>query len=175
MRRNVIRRSALLVLAALALPIAIFAGARPASAASNPHLCETNGSYCLGSQPDINVARVLTAQSPGRNLVLTPLGQRFDDYPTYLIQFSADPSKCVGTNNATTIMIQPCSNGTGIVWAQQYIGTSGNLAVYQYINKAASNYYGDTEYLSGVDRAGATYYTRPAGKTGAYYKFSWQS
>src|SRR5205814_1707610 len=84
---------------------------QPASAVSNPHLCETNGSYCLGSQPDIGVARLVTEQSPGRNLVLTPLGGRYDNYPTYLIQFSADPTKCVGTDNTNVIMIRPCSNG----------------------------------------------------------------
>jgi hypothetical protein len=175
MRRNVVRRSILLVFAVLALPTVIFVGALPASAVSNPHLCETNGSYCLGSQPDIGVARLVTEQSPGRNLVLTPLGGRYDNYPTYLIQFSADPTKCVGTDNTNVIMIRPCSNGIGIVWAQQHIGTSGNLAEYQYINRAGSNYYGDTEYLSGVNRAGAVFYTRPSGRTGVYYKFSWKS
>jgi hypothetical protein len=176
MSRNLIRRSTLLVLAALAIPAVIFAGALPANAVSNPHLCETYGSYCLGSQPDIALYRVITESSPGRDLLLTPLGGSYDGYPTYLIQFSADPSHCVGTDGANVVMIQPCNTGTGIVWAQEYIGTNnGNLAVYQYINRNASNYYGEKEYLSGVDRLGAQYYTRPSGRSGVYYKFSWES
>ena len=113
--------------------------------------------------------------SPGRDLILTPLGGSFKGYPTYLIQFSANSSRCVGTNGENVVMIQACNGGTGIVWAQQYIGTtSGNLAEYQYINRNASNVYGNTQYLSGVNRGGATYYTRTLGKTGVYYKFSWK-
>jgi hypothetical protein len=167
-------RAVQVLLATLAIPIAMIAAA-PTASAANPHLCETNGDYCLGVQPDISEYRLLTASTPGRDLQLVPLGGRYDNHPTFLIQFTAKPSLCVGTDNDTGVMIRACNGGIGIVWAQEYIGTtSGNLAVYKYINRNASNLHNEKEYLSGVNRSGSLFYTRPAGRSGVYYEFSWK-
>jgi hypothetical protein len=97
MSHKVLRRAAALVLAAVAAPVAILAASPPARAAT-PHLCETYGRYCLGSA-DLNVGTYVQERTPGRDLVLTPLGGRYDGHPTFLFQFSSDNSKCAGTQS----------------------------------------------------------------------------
>jgi hypothetical protein len=186
MSRNVIRRRVALVIAVIVAPAAvIFATALPANAAGNPHLCETNSNtpWCLGRGGSLDVNQFVVESSPGRDLTAISVGTRYGPCPnggcpTYLLQFNADPKKCVGTDNSgTDVIIQPCNGGLGIIWAQQYLGTtSGNLAVYYYIDRYGSQRNNGTYlYLSGVNRGGANYYARPLGRSGVYYKFSWES
>jgi hypothetical protein len=174
MSHKVLRRAAALVLAAVAAPVAILAASPPARAAT-PHLCETYGRYCLGSA-DLNVGTYVQERTPGRDLVLTPLGGRYDGHPTFLFQFSSDNSKCVGTQSpgGGSLIIQPCNGGIGIVWAQIYIGTaSGNRSVYEYINRYESEFYGDTRYLEGHNILNVAFGAFPTDSDG-YYKFSWE-
>jgi hypothetical protein len=182
MARSAIRRVVVLVLAALLTPAVIVMAPLPANAVTNPHLCETNGRYCLGSA-DLAVGTYIQELSPGRNLILTPLGGHYgpcqpNGCPTYLIQFSSDNHKCVGTQSpgGGSLLIQPCNGGIGIVWAQDYIGlTSNNIPVYRYINRYQSQFYGGTRYLIGTNSHLAAFQTEPLGFPNGYFKFSWES
>jgi len=182
MAHSAIRRVVVLVLAALLTPAVVVMAPLSANASTNPHLCETNGSYCLGSA-NLAVGTWIQELSPGRNLVLTPLGGHYgpcqpNGCPTYLIQFSSDNSKCVGTQSpgGSSLLIRPCNGGAGIVWAQEYVGlTSSNLPVYRYINRYESQFYGAFRYLIGTNSHLATFQALPLGISGFFYKFSWKS
>lgn len=173
-RYSFVRRSSVLVLAVLTAAVLNFVGALPARAAGGtPHLCEAYGSYCL-AVGDLTDNAWVTAGNPGRYLQRISLGGRFDGHPTYLLQFTAKPKLCVGTDGFASVEVKHCNGGIGIVWAQWETNTDNSHPVYKYINRHASQYYEDTEYLSNTNRAGARFYTRPAGKTGIYYKFEWK-
>src|SRR5437773_5908121 len=142
MIRNAVR-AATILLATLAVPAVIFAAPLPASAASSNNLCETNDptTYCLGSA-NLDLYTSVTEQNPGRNLVQTPLGGTFENAPTYLLQFSADTTKCVAAqNDLIHVDIRPCNGGTGTVWARVKVADN----VYRWINRYATqvNTHGD--------------------------------
>jgi hypothetical protein len=158
------------MLATVASAAAMLVAPLPASAAG-PHLCETYGSYCLGSA-NLNLGTTVYETTPGRNLLQTSLGGTFDNHPTYELQFSADLSKCVASaNDYDTVVIRAC-NDFGTVWARIKDDTN----VYRWINRYATqhNSFGDTLYLSGYD-TGTTFEVRPLGQYGRLYKFGWQS
>ncbi|SRR6266487_550258 len=165
MIRNAVR-AATVLLATLAIPAVIFAAPLPASAANN--LCETNGNnYCLGSA-DLNLYTAVTERKPGRNLIATPLGTTFDGFSTYLLQFSADATKCVASaNNLVDVVIHPCNGGLGIVWAKDAI--TGHI---RWINREVSQHYNQDMYLSGASN-GTPYFTAPLRQAGVYQKFDW--
>ncbi len=170
MIRNAVR-AATILLATLAIPAAIFAAPLPASAGSN-HLCETYDptTYCLGSA-NLDLYTSVYEANPGRNLIQTPLGTTFDHHPNYLLQFSADATKCVAVaGDLNTIEIRPCNGGTGIVWAR--VKDADN--VFRWINRYATQNSGGTNlYLSGWG-VGVIYQLRVWGQYGFYQRFSWQ-
>jgi hypothetical protein len=174
MIRNAVRATTVL-LATLAVPAVIFAAPLSASAANKPlsasaanNLCETNGNnYCLGSA-DLNLYTAVTESKPGRNLIATPLGGTFDGFSTYLLQFSADATKCVASaDNLVDIVIHPCNGGSGVVWAKDSI--TGHI---RWINREVSQHYNQDMYLSGASN-GTPYFTAPLRQTGVYQRFDW--
>jgi hypothetical protein len=170
MIRNAVRAAAILC-ATLALPATILGVPLPASAANNNHLCETYSltKNCVGSS-SLNLYAGIGEANPGRNLVETPLGGSFDQDPTYLLQFSADPTKCVADGNDNYLDIRPCNGGTGIIWARDTVSTG----VYRWINLFATNNdeLGQTDYMTGFALGGAMLVDPP--KANTYQRFSWQ-
>jgi hypothetical protein len=121
-------RAAVRLLAVLSVPIMLLAAPLPASAAGR-HMCETYGSYCVGSD-NLSLYTAVTEKPEstggGRNLIDTPLGGHFDGFPTYLLQFADDATKCVASDNAAIeVVIHPCNGGTGVIWARDI--TNGHL------------------------------------------------
>jgi hypothetical protein len=166
MIRNAVR-AATVLLATLAIPTVLFAAPLPASAAGDT-LCETYGSYCVGSA-DLNLYTAMDERNPGRNLIETPLGGTYDGHPTYYIQFSADATKCVSaaTPNFVRVVIHACgANGT--VWAKVDISTG----VFRWISRYASEQFGSPLDLGGFN-SGSNYFIDAVGVPGAFYSFSW--
>lgn len=166
MIRNSIR-AATVALAALAIPAAILAAPLPASASSS-RLCETSGAYCIGSA-NLNLYTAVTESNPGRNIVAEPQGGMFEGLPTYLLAFSADPSKCVAAaNNGVDVSIHPCNGGFGVIWALQ-VNSNGHL---QWLNRAASPP-GDPAYLAGLNN-GSGYMVSAPGVSHTFYNFDFK-
>lgn len=165
-------RAAVILLAVLSVPIALLAAPTPARAAGN-HLCETYGSYCVGSDNlDLFTAVVEKPKSTGggRNLIATPLGGSFHGFPTYLLQFSSDATKCVASANdpwGGGVVIHPCNGGTGVVWARDT--STGHL---RWVNRYASGDNGNSVYLEGQDNG--TQYQFGFVGDGIDKNFDWQ-
>jgi hypothetical protein len=165
MIRNTIR-AATAALAALAIPAAIFT-APPAGASTAFHMCETYGSYCVGSA-DLNLYTAVSERNPGRLIIPVSLGGEFDNYGTWLLEFNNDPSECVAAaNNLSDVVIHPCNGGSGVVWARD--NSSGND---KWINQEASEGLG-IWYLSGSDQ-GRDYFLDLLGVTGTYQAFHFE-
>jgi hypothetical protein len=164
-------RTVMIMLAALVIPAAILAVQLPASAATG-QLCETYDNYCLNTA-DFNLYTVVKESVNGRTISEDAQGGRYSNYPTYLLRFNGDPSKCVGSSNdIQTVEIKPCNGGTGVVWAR--VTVSNN--VYQWINVYASqnNDQGQLLYLTGRGIQGNGFIMVPIGAHGLYQKFSFE-
>jgi hypothetical protein len=166
-------RTVMIMLAALVIPAAILTVQLPAGAATG-QLCETNNTnnYCLNTA-DFNLYTVVKegGNGNGRTISEDAQGGKYANYPTYLLRFNGDSSKCVGSSNdIQTVEIKPCNGGTGIVWAR--VTVSNN--VYQWINVYASknNDQGQYLYLTGRGIQGSGYIMVPVGSYGLYQKFS---
>jgi hypothetical protein len=138
-------RSAMVLLAALAISLAVSAAPSSASAALGSRLCETSGKYCLGSDNlnlDTAVTEKLKSNNGGRDLYLRPIsGTCCTDtgpgLPQYEIVFGSvnSPGGCVAvSNNGSGVVIHACTGGLGTVWGLQF--NSNNHM--QFINREAS-------------------------------------
>ena len=155
--------------AALAIPVAMFTAPLPVSAdAVANQLCEVNGSYCV-NVPNFSLDTPVVEGLRGPAILPDSLGGYYQGYPTYLIRFNADLSKCVAAaSDLKHVVIHACNGGTGVVWARVHISLSGYD---RWINREASSNIGTPEFLSGHDQGGSQYFLAPAGTTGAYQLF----
>jgi hypothetical protein len=169
--RNAIRVAAI-SLATLAIPVTALTMAPPASA-SGARLCElwASNHYCLGSANTDYYTAIVT-KSTGRNLVLTALGGTYQGAPTFLLQFSAQASDCVGvSNDLSHVEIKPCNGGTGTVWALPQSDPG------RFINRYATEQNGtDIQYLTGKNVVDERFFTAKQGACcGDYEVFHWVS
>ncbi len=166
MIRNLIR-AGLLLLAGLAIPAAVLAGPLPAGAAApSGHLCETFGSYCVGTDSLDMYTKVLE-RNPGRIINEISLGGSFEGHPTYLLQFAGNTAGCVASqNDLFGVDMRPCNGGTGTVWAL-VTSTAGHQ---MWLNRLATQSLGFDVYLSGHNN-GTQYFLASTGTSGARQQF----
>ncbi len=166
--RRIVVRFLFAATAALAIPAAMFAAPLPVSAATAFHMCESFGNYCVGSA-DLNFGTAVSERIPGRLIIHDSLGGFFDNLPTYLLRFNADPTKCVAAaSNLSDVVIHACNGGLGVVWARDHNSSSGND---RWINREASQAKDTKEYLSGRNN-GSQFFLAPVGQTGAFQRFN---
>lgn len=129
-------RTAALMAAMLAIPAIAFTAPAPALASGGGTKCESSGDpWCIGSA-DLQLDTAVAERMPGRNIIEQPLGTTYDGLHTFLLEFSADASKCVAAANwpSLNVKIHPCSGGSGVVWAQDE-SINGEV---EWINRLAS-------------------------------------
>jgi hypothetical protein len=160
------------LVAALGALAALLVTAPSAGAAPTPHICESFGSFCVGSA-NLDLFTAVTERNPGRDFTLIPLGTNFDGFPTFDIVFSADPSKCVAAaNNLSDVVIHPCNGGEGVVWARNH-QTNGHD---RWINRRATEAACSSvttcaeQELSGRDN-GTQFILRAEGTAGLFQQF----
>lgn len=167
MARNITRAGAVLI-AALGTLAALLAVAPSANAATatDPRICESFGSFCVGSA-DFNLFTAVTERNPGRDFTLISLGTTFDGFPNFDIVFSGDPSDCVAAaNNLSDVVIHPCNGGSGVVWARDHQANGHD----RWINREASQSAGVEEVLSGRNN-GTQFLVRQNGTSGLFQQF----
>lgn len=157
-------RHVVAMLAMLAVPVVIFATPSPASAASSGRLCETSGSYCLGSDT-LQVDQQVTEKSTGRNLTAVLQSGTFQGHAKYKLRFNGNTSLCVAGDPFGNVIINNCT-GAGTLWAQD-----GS----RWISVAATNSFGfgSDIYLCALNDGGA-YQLQKLGQNGFFYRFSWK-
>jgi hypothetical protein len=166
MAGRTVRRAAV-VLAMFATPALIFAAPLPASASTSGRLCETYGSYCLGS--DTLQLDAVVVEKPvsggGRNLTAVLQSGTFEGFAQYKLRFNGDTSLCVVAGIYTDVFINYCSDA-GTIWAKD-----GS----RWINKANTISFGGGQdvYLAGLN-TGNAYFLKHLGQTGYFYQFSWK-
>src|SRR5438094_111042 len=136
------KRHAAVMLAMLAAPAVILATPLPASAATSGRLCETFGSYCLGSDT-LQVNATVTEKSTGRNLTAVLQSGTFEGHAQYKLRFNSNTSLCVTGGAVVEVVIHNCTDA-GTVWAQD-----GS----RWINKANTISFGGGHdvYLAGLN------------------------
>jgi hypothetical protein len=157
------------VVAALGLSVAAVAVPMSASAAT-PLLCETNGSFCVGSAA-ISANTAIQERIPGRDITLAPQGTEFgQDFMAFKLQFSSNRNLCVAAaDNLTDVVIRSCT-ADGTVWGEDLVrNTNGTTSVY-WVNKVASPQGQGTHVLSGRD-SGTNFQILPLLRAGAFQKF----
>src|SRR5215467_2695995 len=98
--RRMLRHKALTIIAAVisltAPAAAIVATATPALAATGVHICLSSGNGCVGA-PTISFGDSVELTATGRFIVEVPAGFTCcGGHEVFLLQFSADATKCVG-------------------------------------------------------------------------------
>jgi hypothetical protein len=145
----------IVLLGTLALPAAVLAAPLPASAAG-PHVCETNGNYCIGAPGLSNDAGVFETLA-GRDITLLFLGNA-----QYKLVVNAAPSECLAAaNNGEDVVLHHCDGGLGTVWIL-HINPNGHL---QFQNREFP-----TKYLAGHNNA-SQFQVKPLGLSGWFYNF----
>lgn len=185
MRKGLARRRLAGIGATLALGVApVIAVQAPALASTNFHVCESSGSYCIGSD-NLNeyTAVVEKAESTGggRNITYADLGTQYcipnqpldACYEEYEIQLTntSNPVMCVASaNNGDDAEIKVCNGGTGVVWALLVFGSNNPQPIW--CSPYATSVHTDgLRCLMGHDN-GSPYVLRPYPTANGYFRFS---
>jgi hypothetical protein len=172
--RSTIRRAAVTV-AALAMPVMLFATAVPASAAGGK-LCETYGSYCLNAQAISLYESIYEGpQSNARLLTAVKQSGTFEGHSQYKIKFTNSSSWCVGAIDHGTevdVDVKPCATDLSVIWAQN--GTRWINKYWTQHNAIQCSPGNSDVYLAGQGHSGYPYKISCLGQYGYLYQFSWR-
>jgi hypothetical protein len=161
-------RSAMVLLAALVIPLVIVAAPPPASAAGTK-LCEAYGSYCLNTANFSQYTPVTESANNGRTISAVRTSDTYNNQRVYILQFDGATSKCVASSNDNTdIVIKDCNGGNNLA-AEWLDSPDGNYD--RWISVAATMAYGSNIYLSGQEKPGSQYRLFGLGVSGAYQVF----
>lgn len=184
MLRTLIHR--VMVLAAgLAIPVTIMALPSSANAiTTNYHVCESSGSYCIGSDnlkqytPVVEKAESIGG---GRNLTYVDLGTQYcfpnDPIDSCIEEFeiqltnTSNPTMCIASaNNGNDVNIKVCNGGTGVVWGLFVFGSNPQPV---WANPYATSVHNDgyAYFLMGYDN-GSPYVLKPYPTRNGYFRFS---
>ncbi len=155
-------RTALVLAATLTIPAVMFVAPLPASAANN-HVCETNGSYCVGA-PNLTLYAAVVETTTGRDINIDSASTGARDF---YLKFSADTRLCVAAaDNSSDVVIHSCNGGSGIIWRlQDASSTEHCLPTCFFKNRKVGL------YLAG-DNKGDQFQLKPHPLGGWYEKFT---
>jgi hypothetical protein len=149
----------------------VFAQSGPSSEWTAPstlltgRLCETSGSFCVGSAT-VDLFAVVSERNPGRTVDLIDQGTIFMQHEVYKIVLNVDPTKCVAAaNDLSHVVIHSCGD-SGVDWARDP-NTNGHL---RFFNREATNALNSKQYLTGFDDGG-DFFLEPGGRAGFFYAF----
>jgi hypothetical protein len=156
---------------ALAAAAALLAASPPASAATTPmqRICEASGTFCIGSRALTPGSPVF--ESPGRSINLVQRPNDFLGDHEFWLQFNGDTSLCVGIDpsNHGVAVVQPCSNGTGVLWAR---GTYKNADLWVNVLDTNNNVDLLTQALSGIEASDSQYEIKTFLTGGTFQRFN---
>ena len=138
-------RTAVVSLAALAIPAGVLAAPLPASAVTSGSLCEA-----YSSQNCLNTANfnLYTPVTEGKNNART-IDAVLQNGSTFKLEFNGDPSMCVASSNSHIAVVVKACSVSAALWTK---GSSGGYDTW--INQEATSTWGANYYLTGIGVAG---------------------
>jgi hypothetical protein len=117
--RPTVFRLLLVVAAALAIPTAMFATSKPASA-NGTIICEASGNFCIGASNLSAGTPVTEVSGSSARLIIQELVSGTDEFT---LVFNGNQSNCVTGESDDKVFVESCSS-SGTVWIKEITSSS---------------------------------------------------